>query len=142
MMKRVCLFNLEQVGIIYRDGSEVSFFNRVGALLRCGGGVETSLEQKGVLVPISNDAPAGFASLLDLLSELQSRASSPSMADFNGVLAQISSSDTVAVDMSRFDESRWGWVYLNVIPGGEFSQFEGFKDGKAVMTWPIISVTQ
>jgi len=141
-MKRVCLFNLEQVGVIYRGDSEVSFFNRVGASLQGGGCIETSLEQKGVLVPISNDAPAGFASLLELLNELQSRANSPLMADFNEVLAQISSSDTVSVDGSRFDESRWGWVYLNVMPGGEFSQFEGFKDGKAVMTWPINSLTQ
>lgn len=136
-MKRVCLFNLEQVAIIYCGDSNVSFFNRAGALFCGASDRDGTVEQEGVLVPISNDAPAGFETLLGLLSELQLRESRPSIADFNEVLAQLSCSDVVSVDVSRFEQSRWGWVYLNVMPGGEFSQFDGIEDGKAVMTWPL-----
>ncbi len=134
-MKRVCLFNLEQVGVIYESPTQVTFFNRVGECLEGGFDFETRT-QEGIFVPLSNDAPEGLPSLMAHLSDF--RGTLPSVAQLNEILAELSSSDLISVDASRFSDSRWGWVYLSIIPQGEFSQFEGFEEGKAVMTWPVV----
>ncbi|MGH1373555.1 MAG: DUF6210 family protein [Cellvibrionaceae bacterium] len=134
-MKRVCLFNLEQVGVIYECSTQVMFFNRVGESM--DGGFDFEIQaQQGLFIPLSNDAPEGFPSLMDCLRGFGGRL--PSMAQLNDMLAQLSCSDLIAVDASRFGDSKWGWVYLTIIPSGEFSQFEGFGEGKAVMTWPVL----
>lgn len=133
-MKRVCLFNLEQVGVIYECPSQVSFFNRVGEPVNDGSDFETQT-QEGFFVPLSNDAPDGLPSLMEMLDGFGSTL--PSIAQLNEMLAQLSCSDLISVDASRYKEARWGWVYLTVIAQGPFSQFEGFDDGKGVMTWPV-----
>ncbi len=133
-MKRVCLFNLEQVGVIYESPTQVAFFNRVGECLDGGFEFETRA-QEGVFVPLSNDATEGLPSMMQYLRSFKGRL--PSIAEINELLAQLSSSDLIAVDVSRFSDCHWGWVYLTIIPQGPFSQFEGFDEGKAVMTWPV-----
>jgi len=55
----------------------------------------------------------------------------------NAVLQEVSCSDQLIVDGSRWSESHWGWVHLNVFPQGEFSQFEGFASLNGVLTWPV-----
>lgn len=131
-MKRICLFNLEQVAAVTESSSGVVYFNRVGAA-----GDSDLMEQEGFLIPLSNDAPEGFPTLLERLCEL-GRESLPDLEELDALLQEVSCSDQLVVDRSRWSESRPGWVYLSVFPQGEFSQFEGFDQTAAILTWPMV----
>ena len=130
-MKRICLFNLEQVAAVAESSSGVVYFNRAGEWAD-----QELLEQEGFLVPLSNDAPDGFPTLLERLRDLSGGAL-PKLEEVDSLLQEVSCSDQLVVDRSRWSESRPGWIYVTVFAQGEFSQFDGFDRVAAVLTWPL-----
>lgn len=135
-MKRVCLFNLEQVGVVWGLPSEVCYFNHVKEF----DGQPSQRELEGVFVPLSNDAPEGCEDLLTRLAGVFEGGvcPGPALCDaIDEVLAEVSSSDLLSVNRSRVAESAIGWVHLLIESNGQYSQFDGFGRGQAVLTWPL-----
>lgn len=139
-MERVCLFNLEQAGVIIEDPKGLCFFNQVGSMLN--GDVNEApsdasvFEQVGWFVPLSNDAPLGLPSMTELLQAL-AQGTAVSVSQLNEILIQVSSSDQLQVDSSRYPQAHHGWLPVTIVPQGDFSLLEGFEERKGVLTWPL-----
>ncbi len=139
-MKRVCLFNLEQVGMIIEGSAGVCFFNQVGSRLidaeNEASATDTVRQQEGWFVPLSNDAPIDVPCMKKLLQAL-SQHEVVSVAQLNAILAQISSSDQVQVDSTRFQQAHHGWLPITIVPRGDYSLLQGFEECVGVLTWPL-----
>lgn len=133
-MKRLCLFNLEQAGLILLLPTGVTLFNL------SGGADAVQREAEGCFVPLGNDpmvdAEADEYLHRQLASACGARLDIASADRLDVVLRQVSSSDLIRVDRQRLAESASGWVYVLADSQGEFSQFEGFGRCAAVLTWP------
>lgn len=140
-MKRVCLYSLEQPGVVVLSQSGVTYWNKTGD-------IDPRFQAEGILVPISNDPPNGYPelSLVPRLQDLTANSESLSVSqvsELDSLLQEVSSSDAISVDRARMGESSEGWVYLTIRPQGEFSYFVGFLDElggadgtlQAVLTW-------
>ena len=134
-MKEICLYNLEQAGVIILDSTRVVYFNQVG------GSACIQAKAEGLFVPVSNDPPLDSMEL-NLSTRLRSLTQgvigvSHSIArEINALLLEVSSTDTYQVDMNRLKESQESWVYISVTPQGEYSQYNGYEAFDAVLTWP------
>ncbi|BFM18375.1 hypothetical protein R50073_45580 [Maricurvus nonylphenolicus] len=141
-MQKLCLYNLEQAGLILLLPTGISLFNWTGGI-DC-----LTQEAEGAFVPLSNDPMPDAtreeyldAQLGELCKPQQDKAQqtiTPTLAnDIDYVLQQVSSSDVIRVDRSRLAESSAGWIYVLAEGQGDFSQLQGFTDEvKAVLTWP------
>lgn len=136
-MQKLCLYNLEQAGLILLLPTGISLFNWTGGI-DC-----LTQEAEGTFVPLSNDPlpDATREEYLDAqLGELCKGQSviTPTVAnEVDYVLQQVSSSDVIRVDRSRLNESCAGWIYVLAEGQGDFSQLQGFtEEVKAVLTWP------
>ena len=133
-MREICLFNLEQAGIIVLESTGACYFNQVA------GGERR--EAEGLFIPISNDVPAdsGMSSLSERLQTLWRNStdpsSNPSTMDINLVLSEISSSDLIHIDLESVGDLCCGWIPVEILPEGDFSQFQGFDSVKGILTWP------
>lgn len=140
MTKKICLFDLEQAGVIILENSGIHFFNNTG------GKANIREEAEGTFAPLSNCLPLGLShserTNLCLTNQLrkittQNPALAPSqVSDVNDVLREISSSDRYQVNLSRLAESKEAWVYVTIYPQGDYSHFEGYDTIEAVLTWP------
>lgn len=137
-MKRVCLYSLEQPGIVVLSQSGVTYWNKKGD-------TDPRFEAEGILVPISNDPPPGHPELslvprLQVLTQDTELLTPAVVRELDALLQEVSSSDAIRVDVTRLVDSTAGWVYLTIRPQGEFSYFVGFGgDGEelqGVLTWP------
>lgn len=136
-MQKLCLYNLEQAGLILLLPTGISLFNWTRGI-DC-----LTQEAEGAFVPLSNDPmpDATREEYLDAqLGELckNHQTMTPTLAnDIDYVLQQVSSSDAIRVDRSRLNESSAGWIYVLAEGQGDFSQLQGFNaEVKAVLTWP------
>jgi hypothetical protein len=136
-MQKLCLYNLEQAGLILLLPTGISLLNWTGGIDRL------TQEAEGTFVPLSNDPlpDATREEYLDAqLGELckgQSVITPPIASSIDQVLQQVSSSDAIRVDRSRLYESSAGWIYVLAESQGGFSQLQGFtEEVKAVLTWP------
>jgi len=135
-MREICLYNLEQAGLIVLESGGYDFFNQVGGLA-C-----RRRQATGIFAPISND-PLIDAERHEHLDALLAEAVQGEavitrrLAEaIDAVLMSLSSTDLLRVDLSRLDDSEPGWVFVTLTPGGEFSQFLSMPEGPAVLTWP------
>ncbi len=134
-MKEICLYNLEQAGVIILENSGVIYFNQAS------GTASVQEKAEGLFVPISNDPPLDSMEL-NLSTRLRSLTKgsvsvSHSIArEINALLLEVSSTDTYQVNMTRLEESKESWVYITVTPQGEYSQYNGYETFDAVLTWP------
>lgn len=132
---KICLYNLEQLGVILLDQDGPTYFNLVG------GNNRVDVTAQGFFVPVSNDPPVdapelALPSRLSGITKNMVGLSKDLTQPINQLLMEISSSDHYEVDETKLDQSSEGWVYLKVIPEGEFSTFDGFVPFEAVLTWP------
>lgn len=141
-MKKVCLYSLEQVGIVVLAPSEVTYWNK-------SGDVDPRFQAEGILIPVSNDPPEDQPEL-SLLHRLQALTGNMDLlnplmvGELDALLYEVSSSDAIGVDPTKMGDSSAGWVHLTIRPQGEFSYFVGFggseKDEtetlQGVLTWP------
>lgn len=134
-MKEICLYSLEQAGVIVLQPSGIHFFNQTG-------GVPFSRSMaEGMFVPISNDHPADMPEL-DLSSRLSAIChgkATLNLDDANAidcVLTEISSTDVFSVNIQKLGESKEAWVYISVLPQGDYSYFQGLNEFEAILTWP------
>lgn len=140
-MKEICLYNLEQAGLILLYPTGITLFNQTAG--------ECYLRQdaEGCLVPLNND-PLPDAEP-DIFLDRQLAASCRGLSTLtmaaadllDEALLTLSSTDMISVDRQRLAQSAPGWVYVNARSDGEFSQFEGFNqqdngECKAILTWP------
>jgi hypothetical protein len=135
-MRELCLYNLEQAAVIVLDESGIQYFNHTGV---AGAGIARAV---GYLVPVSNDPPADQPDLmlptrLSAFTTGQSALTKTQARDINNLLMELSSTDICSVNESRLHESAEGWVYITVSAQGDFSQFQGFAEFEAVLTWPV-----
>lgn len=134
-MKEICLYNLEQAGVIILENTGVVYFNQVG------GSACIRAEAEGLFVPVSNDPPLDSMEL-NLSTRLRSLTkgavgvSRGIAREINALLLEVSSTDTYQVNMDRLKESRESWVHISVTPQGEYSQYMGYESFEAVLTWP------
>jgi len=135
-MSDICLFNLEQAGLILLDNKGWNFFNQTGGL------ASRRRQAVGLFVPISND-PMVDADRHEYLDALLAQATGGAQAltgreaaAIDDVLMSLSSTDLLSVDRTRLAESEPGWVFVQLIPEGEYSQFPAMPAGPAVLTWP------
>lgn len=134
-MKEICLYNLEQAGIIILQPSGIHYFNQTG-------GVPFSRSKaEGIFVPISNDPPEGMPELevAPRLSAICHNKAQLHLEDANAidaVLTEISSTDVFSVNIQKLQDSKEAWVYVNVLPQGDYSYFQGFGEFEAILTWP------
>jgi len=134
-MKEICLYNLEQAGVIIFENTGVVYFNQTG------GTACVQEKAEGLFVPISNDPPLDSMEL-NLSTRLRSLTqgvvgvSHGIAREINALLLEVSSTDTYQVNMSRLKESQESWVYISVTPQGEYSQYNGYDTFDAVLTWP------
>ncbi|MBL4868890.1 MAG: hypothetical protein JKY67_21200 [Pseudomonadales bacterium] len=134
-MKEICLYNLEQVGVIILDPNGAIYFNK------SGGTACMQSRERGFFVPISNDPPLDQPELnlpdrLTAITRDLVGLSGKHTQPINELLLEISSSDTYSVNEDKLSVSHEAWVYIKVIAGGNYSQFEGFGEFYAVLTWP------
>ncbi len=140
-MNKICLYNLEQAGLILILPTGITLFNQTA------GEAYLRQEAEGCLVPLSNDPlpDAELETFLDRQLAASCRGLSTltiAAADqLDEALLTLSSTDMISVDRQRLAQSAPGWVYVNARSEGEFSQFEGFTqqdDGEcqAILTWP------
>lgn len=134
-MKEICLYNLEQAGIIILDRTGVVYFNQVG------GSDCVQEKAEGLFVPVSNDPPLDSLDLnlttrLRSLTKGKGSFSHGVVKEINALLLEVSSSDGYQVSMARLKDSKESWVYITVTPQGEFSQYNGYETFDAVLTWP------
>jgi len=122
-MREICLYNLEQAGLILLEESGCVLFNQVGGL-----GYRRR-QATGVFAPISNDplVDADRDQHLDALLAAAVRGdeslTATGAAALDDALMSLSSTDLLSVDRARLSESEPGWVYVQLVPNGEFSQF-------------------
>ncbi len=134
-MKEICLYNLEQAGVIILDSTGVVYFNQAG------GTACLQKKAEGLFVPVSNDPPLDSMELnlstrLRSLTQGEVGVSHSIAREINALLLEVSSTDTYQVDMNRLKESQESWVYISVTPQGEYSQYNGYDTFDAVLTWP------
>jgi len=135
-MREICLYNLEQAGLILLEESGCVLFNQVGGL-----GYRRR-QATGVFAPISNDplVDADRDQHLDALLAAAVRGeeslTATGAAALDDALMSLSSTDLLSVDRARLSESEPGWVFVQLVPNGEFSQFSSVPAGPAVLTWP------
>ena len=134
-MKEICLYNLEQAGVIILENTGVVYFNQVG------GGACLKAQAEGLFVPVSNDPPLDNMEL-NLSTRLRSLTkggvgvSHRIAREINALLLEVSSTDTYQVNLGRLKESQESWVYITVTAQGEYSQYHGYETFDAVLTWP------
>lgn len=134
-MKQICLYNLEQAGVVILDKAGVAYFNK------SAGVADVLRVESGFFVPMSNDPPLGDAELglvhrLRQITLNQEGLTQAHANEIDALLLEVSSTDRYKVDIERLDESNESWVYLDIVPQGEYSNFENFSSFKAVLTWP------
>lgn len=134
-MKEICLYNLTQTGIVILSGAGITYYNQTG------GAACMQSRATGYFVPISNDPPLDQPELdLSLrLGSLLKDVTGLTVDDsrkINDLLLEVSSSDRYCVNDNRLNESQEAWVHIKVVPGGDYSQFTGFDEFDAVLTWP------
>ena len=134
-MKEICLYNLEQAGVIILENTGIVYFNQVG------GDACLQAQAEGLFVPVSNDPPLGnmelnFSTRLSSLTKGVAGVSHRIAREINTLLLEVSSTDTYQVNLGRLEESQESWVYITVIPQGEYSQYKGYETFDAVLTWP------
>lgn len=132
---KICLYDLEQAGIIVLDQRGITYFNQVG------GCACVKASAKGYFVPISNDPPLDQPELAlpERLTELTRDLVGLSVEianQINQLIMEVSSSDRYEVDFDKLDQCSEAWIYLTVYPGGEYSTFDSDVAFKAVLTWP------
>ena len=134
-MKEICLYNLEQAGVIILENSGVIYFNHTE------GASSVQEKAEGLFVPISN-APPLDSMELNLSTRLRSLTQGGIgvthciAREINALLLEVSSTDTYQVNLSRLTESKESWVYITVTAQGEYSQYNGYETFDAVLTWP------
>ncbi|WP_439133408.1 DUF6210 family protein [Pseudomaricurvus sp.] len=137
-MKKVCLYSLEQPGIIVLSPSGVLYWNK-------SGDTDPAYQAEGILVPISNDPPQDQPELslvprLQALMDNEGSLNQSQAREIDDFLHEVSSSDSISVDLSKVSQSSTGWVHLSIRPQGDYSYFEGFSEEgealQAVLTWP------
>lgn len=138
---KICLYNLEQTGVIILDKVGLPYFNQSGGI-HCQQAMET-----GYFVPISNDPPSdqpelALAGRLSNITKNRIGLNERSAGEINQLLKEISSSDHFEVDTEKLQQSAEAWIYLRIYPAGEFSTFGGADPFKAVLTWPNTDSTQ
>ncbi len=131
----LCLFNLEQTGVIILNDQGATYFNQAGG----ANGAERF--ERGYFVPISNDAPKDQPELslecrLTELTKDSATINSQTANAINQLLMEISSSDRYEIDMDRLTNSCEAWIYLKVYPQGDYSTFGNNEPFNAVLTWP------
>ncbi|WP_338846302.1 DUF6210 family protein [Massilia sp. W12] len=132
---KICLYNLEQVGIIILDDRGLLYFNQAG------GTACLQPSAKGYFVPISNGPPLDQPELaLDVkLTEVTQDlvGLNPAVAqEINLLLMEVSSSDRYEVDLSKLALSSEAWVYVRVYPQGNYSTYGASEPFEAILTWP------
>ncbi len=140
-MQHICLYNLEQAGLILLQPTGITLFNQTA------GAAYLRQEAEGCLVPLSND-PLPDAEP-DTFLDKQLAASCQGLStltvtaadQLDEALLTLSSTDMIAVDRQKFVQSVPGWVYVTARSEGEFSQFEDVnqsqgREYQAILTWP------
>lgn len=137
MVREMCLYSLEQAGVVVLQSGQPSFFNQVG------GTEYRRRDAEGWFVPLSNDPMEGSGrdEYLDALLAEVFRAKPVGLSiaqadEVDDLLMQLSSSDQMRVDRSKLADSEAGWVFVEVSPMGDFSQFAGVDSCSGVLTWP------
>jgi hypothetical protein len=135
-MRDICLYNLEQAGLILLENNDCLFFNQVG------GADCRRREAMGLFVPISND-PMLESERYEHLDALLAQATrgvqqltGREATAIDDVLMSLSSTDLLSVDRKRLSDSEPGWVFVQLVPTGEYTQFPSMPAGPAVLTWP------
>lgn len=133
-MREICLYNLEQAGLVVSHPTGLTFFNLGGP------DGQQRYAAEGFFVPLSSDPPDPADPRLGQLLADACRACAPltlPVADtIDEILQQVSSSDRLQVDRSRLQAGAPGWVPVQVLAGGDFSQLQGFSECAAFLTWP------
>ncbi|MAZ89800.1 MAG: hypothetical protein CL693_19370 [Cellvibrionaceae bacterium] len=126
--------------MIIEGRAGVCFFNQVGSRLNDAAhevlSADSVREQEGWFVPLSNDAPTDLPCMTEQLQALP-QDEAVSVTQLNAVLAQISSSDQLQVDSTRFQHAYHGWLPIKVVPQGDYSLLQGFEESTGVLTWPL-----
>ncbi len=134
-MRECCLYNLEQAAVILLDEGGVCYFNNTG------GSAAIQSRAAGFLVPVSNDPPQdqpelALARRLSAVIKNKIGITHADAAAINDLLREMSSSDFYCVDETRLEQSLESWVFIKIRPQGEYSQFQGFDEFTAILTWP------
>ncbi len=139
----VALFNSVQAGLILKASTGLCWRSWVGEKTTASfnGWAERSME--GFYVPVSNDAPPDCTTLEERLQEVWPKNLSEFNAfEVNEVLAEISSSDVISVDLTAVHEALPGWLPIHVEPQGDFSLLSepngngSHRPMKGVLVWP------
>lgn len=131
---RICLYNLEQVAVLALDEQGPEYFQL------SGGPNLVEVSARGLLAPISNDAPLDMpeAHLMDQLAQVVKGAvglNAQQAQAINALLMEVSSSDRYEVNMDQLAHSNEAWVHVRVFPQGDYSTFDNAEPFQAILTW-------
>lgn len=137
-MLSICLYNLRQLGLVVPINSGATYFNRVNRLAE-------ELEDRhleGLFVPLCNDPPSDSPELeiTQRLNQIWADNTSLTIGQasaINEVLWELSTTDQYEVCRSQLQESVPGWLFVDVLPNGDFSQLQGLDPFTGVLTWPL-----
>lgn len=134
-MNSICLYNLRQLGLLIPCKSGATYFNRVGTEQE-----DRCLE--GLFVPLCNDPPEDQPELEITRRLTQAFTGAATLtpnqaASINEILWELSTSDQYEVCRAKLQESVSGWLFVDVLPYGDFSQLQGLDPFTGVLTWPF-----
>ena len=134
-MKEIGLYNLHQTGVIVINDTGIPYFTITG------GSTSVRSNAVGYFVPISNDPPSDQPELnwvprLRSITEDLDHLTPIAAQQINELLLEVSSTDQYRVDENKLDLSHEAWIHIKVVATGDYSQFSGFDEFDAVLTWP------
>ncbi len=135
-MSEICLYNLERAGLSLLGKNSSLFFDHVG------GADCRRREAAGLFVPISNDPMLDSERLEHLDAQLAQatrgvqQLTGREATAIDDVLMSLSSTDLLSVDRKRLSDSEAGWIFVQLVPTGDYTQFPSMPAGPAVLTWP------
>ena len=135
-MREINLFGLEQAGLIILLPTGIQYHNLTG------GSACDNASAEGIFAPLENELLVDgisyrkfFQTLSDLTKDTLSIPAE--VADkIDRIFNASCAIDDIVMDREQLVASREAWLYVNVQPAEEISDFTGFGPFKAVLTWP------